>query len=157
MLAVHLAVSGAAHSKRNRDPRFPAPSLGKMNEMEGLPISKNFDLVGSRKAVVAVEADYNGARLAAGGTDYMCHLYDFGGLKSDGKSFRSFEVTEGHPVVAVSETGRSALPQQHLPLVAAARRQRRRLLPAGPRACLAPLLFPKPNCCDVRRPLVQPL
>jgi hypothetical protein len=98
--------------------------------MEGLPISKNFDLVGSRKAVVAVEADYNGARLAAGGTDYMCHLYDFGGLKSDGKSFRSFEVTEGHPVVAVRTAGRTWPPQQH----AAAWRRRCRLPPAAPPA-----------------------
>jgi hypothetical protein len=98
--------------------------------MEGLPISKNFDLVGSRKAVVAVEADYNGARLAAGGTDYMCHLYDFGGLKSDGKSFRSFEVTEGHPVVAVRTAGRSPPPQQH-PAAWRRRRQRCRLPPAA--------------------------
>lgn len=68
----------------------------------GLPVSKSFDLVGATKAVVALEADHSGSRLAAGGNDYQVHLYDFGGLKSDGKSFRSFEVTEGHPVVAVS-------------------------------------------------------
>ena len=105
--------------------------------MEGLPISKNFDLVGSRKAVVAVEADYNGARLAAGGTDYMVHLYDFGGLKSDGKSFRSFEVTEGHPVVAVRTAGRSLPPQQH---PTACRRRHWRLPPAAPPAA----------CCSLR-------
>ncbi|KAL4433682.1 hypothetical protein ABPG75_000123 [Micractinium tetrahymenae] len=67
-----------------------------------LPVARQFDLVGHSKAVTAVEADHNGSRLVAGGNDYMVHLWDFGGLKSDGKSFRSFEVTEGHPVVAVS-------------------------------------------------------
>jgi WD40 repeat protein len=67
-----------------------------------LPASKTFDLTGPAKCVTAVEADPSGSRLAAGGNDYMCHLYDFGGLRADGKSFRSFEVTEGHPVVAVS-------------------------------------------------------
>lgn len=70
--------------------------------MEDLPIARQFDLVGATKAVVAMEADSSGSRLVAGSNDYKCHLYDFGGLKSDGKSFRSFEVTEGHPVVAVS-------------------------------------------------------
>lgn len=66
-----------------------------------LPLGCSFDLLGPAKCVTALEADHAGSRLVAGGNDYMCHLYDFGGLKSDGRSFRSFEVTEGHPVVAV--------------------------------------------------------
>ncbi|KAL4854123.1 WD repeat-containing protein 70 [Chlorella vulgaris] len=67
-----------------------------------LPLGCSFDLLGPAKCVTALEADHAGSRLVAGGNDYMCHLYDFGGLKSDGRSFRSFEVTEGHPVVATS-------------------------------------------------------
>ena len=54
MLAVHLAVSGAAHSKRNRDPRFPASSLCKMNEMEGLPISKGESSDGGHPQIAAL-------------------------------------------------------------------------------------------------------
>lgn len=73
-----------------------------MAEPAPLPVARQFDLVGHAKAVTALEADHNGSRLVAGGNDYMVHLWDFGGLKSDGKSFRSFEATEGHPVVAVS-------------------------------------------------------
>lgn len=69
---------------------------------EGLPATKQFDLVGHGKAVVALEADAAGSRLVAGSNDYTVHLYDFGGLKADGKGFRSFEPTEGHPVVAVT-------------------------------------------------------
>lgn len=63
--------------------------------MEGLPASNRFDLVGAGKAVTAVEADANGARLVCGSHDYKCYLYDFGGLKADGKSFRSWEVSVG--------------------------------------------------------------
>lgn len=63
--------------------------------MEGLPASSRFDLVGAGKAVTAVEADANGARLVCGSHDYKCYLYDFGGLKADGKSFRSWEVRLG--------------------------------------------------------------
>jgi hypothetical protein len=70
--------------------------------LDALPASKQFDLVGPIKCVTALEVDPSGSRLVAGGNDYFCHLYDFGGLKADGKAFRSFEVTEGHPVVAVS-------------------------------------------------------
>ena len=76
--------------------------------LPALPLTKSFDLVGHSKAVTALEADHNGARLVAGSNDYTCHLYDFGGLKADGKSFRSFEVTEGHPVVAVSAAAAAA-------------------------------------------------
>lgn len=63
--------------------------------MEGLPASNRFDLVGAGKAVTAVDADANGARLVCGSHDYKCYLYDFGGLKADGKSFRSWEVSVG--------------------------------------------------------------
>lgn len=81
-----------------------------MADVQGsLPASKTFDLVGPAKCVTALEADPSGSRLAAGGNDYMCHLYDFGGLRADGKSFRSFEVAEGHPVVAVREHQRACL------------------------------------------------
>ena len=65
-------------------------------------MARRFDLVGAAKVVTAVDIDATGARLVAGSTDYHCFLYDFGGLKADGKPFRSWEVTEGHPVVAAS-------------------------------------------------------
>lgn len=42
-----------------------------------------------------MDADANGARLVCGSHDYKCYLYDFGGLKADGKSFRSWEVSVG--------------------------------------------------------------
>lgn len=70
--------------------------------LKALPIAKNFDLVGPAKAVLALDVDHNGSRLVAGGNDYMCHMFDFGGLKADGKSFRCFAPSEGHPVLAVS-------------------------------------------------------
>lgn len=56
--------------------------------------------------MTAIALDDSGARLLTGGHDYMLKMYDFGGMKSDAKPFRSLEVDEGHPVVAVRNGGR---------------------------------------------------
>lgn len=56
---------------------------------------------GHKKAVTAIALDNAGARLLTGGHDYMVKLFDFGGMKSDAKPFRTMEVEEGHPIVAV--------------------------------------------------------
>lgn len=40
--------------------------------------------------------------LAAPTLPVQVHVWDFGGLKADGKSFRSFEPADGYPVVAAS-------------------------------------------------------
>ena len=90
------ALPAAAAAPAQRSTRQPASMA------DDLPVARQFDLLGHGKAVVAAEADHSGSRLVAGGNDYMCHLWDFGGLKADGKSFRSFEVHDGYPVVAVS-------------------------------------------------------
>ena len=124
------------HVVEHQHVTFSAPSGLLPSDMAdlGLPISKNFDLVGPGKCVTALEADSNGGRLVAGGNDYFCHLYDFGGLKTDGKSFRSFEVTEGHPVVAVSGV-------QCVGAVAAA------APPAATATCRHCRLLPPASCC----------
>ncbi len=82
-------------AEREAAHRHPPPAAAAAAAMEGLPASNRFDLVGAGKAVTAVEADANGARLVCGSHDYKCYLYDFGGLKADGKSFRSWEVRLG--------------------------------------------------------------
>ena len=54
MLAVHLAVSGAADSKRNRNSAFPASKSVQMNNMEGLPISKGESSDGGHAQIAAL-------------------------------------------------------------------------------------------------------
>ncbi|KAK2079304.1 hypothetical protein QBZ16_002995 [Prototheca wickerhamii] len=73
-------------------------------EDEGLqiPVSHELVLEGHRKAVTAIALDNAGARLLTGGHDYAVKIFDFGGMKSDAKPFRTLEVEEGHPIVALS-------------------------------------------------------
>ena len=42
--------------------------------------------------------DPSGARLVTGSYDYDLKIWDFGGMKSDFKPFRSFESRPGHQV-----------------------------------------------------------
>ena len=64
-----------------------------------------FPCTGLRTAVTAIALDNAGARLLTGGHDYAVKIFDFGGMKSDAKPFRTLEVEEGHPIVAVRRRG----------------------------------------------------
>ncbi|KAH7624593.1 hypothetical protein Ndes2526B_g00793 [Nannochloris sp. 'desiccata'] len=67
-----------------------------------LPITSEVILEPHSKAVVALALDHSGSRLLTGSYDYTVKLFDFNGMKSDCRPFRSFEPTEGHPIVALS-------------------------------------------------------
>lgn len=66
------------------------------------PISSEVILEPHSKAVVAVALDHSGSRVLTGSHDYTVKVFDFNGMKSDCRPFRSFEPTEGHPIVALS-------------------------------------------------------
>jgi WD40 repeat protein len=85
----------AAEDTKNR------PSYQDLNPWK-LPISSEVVLEPHSKAVVAVALDHSGSRLLTGSHDYTVKLFDFNGMKSDCRPFRSFEPTEGHPIVALS-------------------------------------------------------
>lgn len=67
-----------------------------------LPITSEAVLDPHGKAVVALDVDHSGSRLVTGSHDYTVKIFDFNGMKSDCKPFKSFEPTEGHPIVALS-------------------------------------------------------
>ncbi|KAK9812868.1 hypothetical protein WJX72_004992 [[Myrmecia] bisecta] len=67
-----------------------------------LPISHEVALERHSKIVCALDVDHSGARVVSGSRDYTVRMYDFGGMKSDMRSFRSLEPFEGHPVHALS-------------------------------------------------------
>ena len=46
--------------------------------------------------------DRAGGRVLTGGMDYNVGLYDFNGMKADGRPFRELMPQDGHPVNAVS-------------------------------------------------------
>lgn len=50
------------------------------------------------KTVSALSLDPSGARLVSGSYDYACKLWDFGGMNSSFKPFRSWEPRESHQV-----------------------------------------------------------
>lgn len=53
------------------------------------------------KAVVALAADPSGARLVSGSVDYQVCFWDFAGMDSSMKSFRSITPCENHPIKAI--------------------------------------------------------
>jgi len=67
-----------------------------------LPISSEAILQPHARAVVAVDLDHSGSRLLTGSTDYTVKIFDFNGMKSDCRPFRSLEPSDGHPIVALS-------------------------------------------------------
>lgn len=67
-----------------------------------LPVTSEVALAGHERAVVALDWDHSGSRMATGSSDYKVNLYDFSGMKSDLRPFRSFEPSDGHPIVEVS-------------------------------------------------------
>jgi WD40 repeat protein len=62
--------------------------------------------------VTALAADPAGSRLLAGSRDYTLRMFDFNGMNSTMRSFRSLEPSEGHPVHALSwsPTGQTSGP-----------------------------------------------
>lgn len=54
-------------------------------------------LVG-RQTVSALSIDPSGTRVVSGSYDYDAKLWDFGGMNSEYKPFRSWEIKEGHQV-----------------------------------------------------------
>ncbi|GAA5906824.1 WD40 repeat domain-containing protein [Sporobolomyces salmoneus] len=76
-----------------------------------LPTTHEVVLKDHIKTVSALSMDPSGARLVSGSYDYDLKIWDFGGMKSDFKPFRSFESRAGHQVVdvAFSNSGDSFL------------------------------------------------
>ena len=66
-----------------------------------VPISHQVELTGHTKAVVCLSLEPGGSRVVTGSLDYSAKLFDFGGMDSRHRSFRSVEVHDDHPVTAV--------------------------------------------------------
>lgn len=66
-----------------------------------IPCSHEMSMVHGTKAVTAIAADPSGARLASGSVDYDVSFWDFGGMDSSLRSFRTLQPCENHPIKAV--------------------------------------------------------
>lgn len=76
-----------------------------------LPITHQVLLKDHSKTVSALSLDPSGARIVSGSYDYTCKLWDFGGMNSSFKPFRTWEPRQSHQVHQAiwSNTGDSFL------------------------------------------------
>ena len=97
----HFPTSSSNSRSRNADAQKRSDDSDNEDPWH-LPITSEVVLHPHSKAVVALDVDHSGSRLLTGSHDYTVKIFDFNGMKSDCRPFRSFEPTEGHPVVALS-------------------------------------------------------
>ncbi|XP_043787187.1 gastrulation defective protein 1 homolog [Apis laboriosa] len=63
-----------------------------------IPCSHEVTMTHGMKAVTAIAADPSGARLASGSIDYDVCFWDFAGMDSSMRSFRTLQPCENHPI-----------------------------------------------------------
>lgn len=93
---------GTADEEGEDEEKYIGPVMPVDTNPWRLPISSEAILEAHGRAVVALDLDHSGSRLLTGSTDYTAKIFDFNGMKSDCRPFRSLEPSEGHPVVALS-------------------------------------------------------
>eukprot|EP00842_Homolaphlyctis_polyrhiza_P001540 jgi/Hompol1/2387/HPOL_001445-RA len=67
-------------------------------EADTLPVSHQATLKDHSRTVSAISLDPSGARLITAGRDYTVKLWDFHGMSSSMRPFRSFEPYDGNPI-----------------------------------------------------------
>lgn len=63
-----------------------------------IPCTHEVTMTHGTKAVTAIAADPSGARLASGSIDYDVCFWDFAGMDSSMRSFRTLQPCENHPI-----------------------------------------------------------
>lgn len=91
-------------------PNFFSDDTNKISKNEGetsteddtdhyfIPCSREISMVHGTKAVTALNLDSSGARLASGSVDYDVSFWDFAGMDSQMRSFRTLQPCENHPI-----------------------------------------------------------
>lgn len=80
----------------------PAYEFDALKEYASLPLTRSIQLRDHKKSVCALAIDRSGARVATGSTDYDVKLWDFGGMASNLRPFKSFEPAENYPVIELA-------------------------------------------------------
>lgn len=68
------------------------------NLINKIPCSHEVTMTHGTKAITAIAADPSGARLASGSVDYDVSFWDFTGMDSSLRSFRTLQPCENHPI-----------------------------------------------------------
>lgn len=69
-----------------------------MQLKDKIPCTHEVTMTHGTKAVTAIAADPSGARLASGSIDYDVSFWDFAGMDSSMRSFRTLQPCENHPI-----------------------------------------------------------
>lgn len=70
-----------------------------------IPHSQEATMIHGNKAVTALNLDPSGARLATGSVDYDVSFWDFAGMDSNLRSFRTLQPAENHPIRGLYYSG----------------------------------------------------
>lgn len=70
-----------------------------------IPCSCEAVMTHGTKAVTAISVDPSGARLASGSVDYDVSFWDFAGMDSSMRSFRTLQPAENHPIRYLNYSG----------------------------------------------------
>ncbi|KAH0810152.1 gastrulation defective protein 1 homolog [Tenebrio molitor] len=70
-----------------------------------IPCACEATMTHGNKAVTAVSVDPSGARLASGSVDYDVSFWDFAGMDSNLRSFRTLQPAENHPIRCLNYSG----------------------------------------------------
>ena len=92
-----------ASQEEEKEEKAPVPdTLDVLKEYAGLPLTRSIQLKDHTKSVCALGIDRSGARVASGSTDYDVKLWDFGGMASNLRPFKTFEPAENYPVIQLA-------------------------------------------------------
>ncbi|WFD25233.1 hypothetical protein MNAN1_000200 [Malassezia nana] len=80
----------------------PSSASSHLADYANVPLTQSLVLQGHTKTVSALGIDPSGARLATGSHDYFVKMYDFGGMTTSLRAFKSFEPAESYPVVQLA-------------------------------------------------------
>ncbi|KAJ3663522.1 hypothetical protein Zmor_007776 [Zophobas morio] len=90
-------------------PRNPEDSDSESEDEEPdvhfIPCSNEATMTHGNKAVTAISVDPSGARLASGSVDYEVSFWDFAGMDSSMRSFRTLQPADNHPIRSLNYSG----------------------------------------------------
>ncbi|XP_012279532.1 gastrulation defective protein 1 homolog [Orussus abietinus] len=102
-LISHGPESGTKNSKSEKSVSDSEDDNGESEDEDSsstriIPCTHEIVMTHGTKAVTAIAADPSGARLATGSMDYDVSFWDFAGMDSSLKTFRTLQPCENHPI-----------------------------------------------------------
>lgn len=105
----HSNSNTSKHSNQNIDKKESDDEDEEEEEIKDettlIPCSHEASMTHGTKAVTALCVDPSGARLASGSVDYDVSFWDFAGMDSSMRSFRTLQPCDNHPIRGLHYSG----------------------------------------------------